>query len=57
MPAIQEGVMDFISFYVDEKGQRFGVDLGTGKKTRLKDDAAEQTAEVPTPAETTDSEE
>ena len=49
--------MDFISFYVDEKGQRFGVDLGTGKKTRLKDDAAEQTAEVPTPAETTYSEE
>lgn len=47
--------MDFISFYVDEKGQRFGVDIGTGKKTRL--DTAEQPAEVPTPAETTDSEE
>jgi hypothetical protein len=56
MPAILEGVMDYISFYVDEKGQRFGVDLATGKKTRIKDDAAEQTAEVPTPAETTDSE-
>lgn len=49
--------MDFISFYVDEKGQRFGVDIGTGKKTRLKDEAAEQPAEVTTPAETTDSEE
>jgi|JI10StandDraft_1071094.scaffolds.fasta_scaffold404264_3 hypothetical protein len=34
--------MDYISFYVDKKGVRYGVDLATGKKTRLSEDAAEQ---------------
>jgi hypothetical protein len=49
--------MDFIKFYVDKKGVRYGVDIGTGKKTRLSQDAAEQdeqAAEIAAPVETTD---
>lgn len=57
--------MDFISFYIDEKGQRFGVDLGTGERTLLDEspvkkarkDAADKPAEVSDPVATTVSEE
>jgi len=33
--------MEYISFYVDKSGVRFGVDLATGKKTRLETTATD----------------
>lgn len=57
--------MNYISFYIDEKGQRFGVDLGTGERTLLDEapvkkarkDSADKPADVSEPVTTTVSEE
>lgn len=47
--------MEYISFYVDKRGVRYGVDIGTGKKTRLDAVAEqdEQAAEIAAPVEPT----